>query len=73
VLVVPAMTGVTFTLTFVGAPVAVAGMIKARRHGRGDLAILYFIVALLALIELPAIYLILRESAEMTGAFGPAD
>ena len=57
---VAAMTGVTFTLTFVGAPLALAGMAKARRYGRGDLTILYLIVAVLALLELPFLYLALH-------------
>jgi hypothetical protein len=58
---VAAMSGVTFSLAFLGAPLALAGMFKARRHGRGDLAILYLLVALFALFELPFIYLALHD------------
>jgi hypothetical protein len=47
-------SGAVFSLAFLGAPLAIAAMRKARRFGRGDLAILYLIVALFALAELPA-------------------
>ena len=46
-------TAATFSLAFLGAPLAIAGMRKARQAGRGDLAILYLMVALLALVEIP--------------------
>ena len=47
-------TAATFSLALLGTPLAIAGMRRARECGRGDLAILYLIVAILALIEIPA-------------------
>jgi hypothetical protein len=61
-------SGATFSLAFLGAPLAIAGMRKARQYGRGDLAILYLVVAILALAEIPAgIYYLANFG------FGPRD